>query len=120
MKRMILTVVAMMAMTLSFAETEETQAVKNVETYDMTFDMRRLAVTLGLTSDQMEAVKDITDNFNTEMQTAATTTNCSEREAQVDEALRKDVHYMHYVLNDKQFQTYMTLLKATLRNRGLK
>jgi hypothetical protein len=38
----------------------------------------------------------------------------------VDKAVTKDVHDMYYILNDKQFKTYMTLLNTTLRNKGLK
>jgi hypothetical protein len=63
MKKIILTVVATMMMTISFAETTNTSAVKNVEERGLTFDLRRLAVTLDLTDNQMEAVKVISDNF---------------------------------------------------------
>ena len=108
-----------MVMTVSFAETEEQNAVKNVENYDMSFDMRRLAVTLGLTAEQMEAVNDIQDNFKDKMKSAATA-EFKERASLVDKAVTKDVHDMYYVLNDKQFSTYVELLNTTLRNRGLK
>ena len=67
MKKIILTVVATMMMTISFAETTNTSAVKNVEERGLTFDLRRLAVTLDLTDNQMEAVKVISDNFNDEL-----------------------------------------------------
>ena len=112
-------VVAMMTMTMSFAENENTTAVKGIEAYDMTVNMRKLAVTLGLNFDQMEAVEDIHHQFVQEMMMAATAES-DEREALVDEALKKDVRYMRYVLNDKQYRTYLTLLNVTLHNRGLK
>ena len=67
MKKIILTAVAAMMMTISFAETTNTSAVKNVEESGLTFDLRRLAVTLDLTDNQMEAVKVISDNFNDEL-----------------------------------------------------
>ena len=111
MKRMILLVAAAMVMTASFA--------KNVENYDMSIDMRRLAVTLGLTLEQMEIVNDIHSNFNEKMHTAAKA-DFEERGELVDKAVTKDVHDMYYILNDKQFKTYMTLLNTTLRNKGLK
>ena len=119
MKRMILLVAAAMVMTASFAETEEQNAVKNVENYDMSIDMRRLAVTLGLTLEQMEIVNDIHSNFNEKMHTAAKA-DFEERGELVDKAVTKDVHDMYHILNDKQFKTYMTLLNTTLRNKGLK
>lgn len=126
MKKVILTVVAMMTFTLSFAEngTEKEAAfdrfwsVGNVENYDMTFDMRRLAAKLDLTSDQMEVIEVIQDNFNSEMLNAATARGF-ERRALVRQAVKKDAHQMQRVLNDEQFQTYMMLLGTTLRNKGL-
>ena len=50
----------------------------------------------------------------------AATAEADERESMVDQAVKKDVRYMHYVLNDKQYKTYLMLLNATLQNRGLK
>ena len=120
MKKIVLVVTAMMAVTFCNAETENTnRVVNNVEDYNMSIDMRRLAVTLGLTQDQMETVKDIHNNFSDEMLEAGRQTG-PEREVMVDKAVRKDVHSMHYVLTDKQFRTYMRLLGTTLRNKGLK
>ena len=72
MKKIILTVVAAMMMAVSFAETTNTSAVKNVEEAGLTFDLRRLAVTLDLTDNQMDAVKVISDNFNDELISAST------------------------------------------------
>ena len=119
MKKIVLMVVAMMMMTISYAENENTNAVKGVEAYNMTVNMRKLAVTLSLTYDQMEAVEDIHRQFTQEMMMAATADK-DERAALVDQAVKKDVRYMHYVLNDNQYRKYLMLLNATLQNRGLK
>ena len=119
MKKFFLLVAATMAMTTSFAETEEQNALQKVENFDMSFDMRRLAVTLGLTTEQMEMVSVIQRNFNDKMQTAAKA-EFKERASLVDKAVTKDIRDMYYILSDKQFDTYMKLLNATLRNRGLK
>lgn len=116
MKKIILTVVATMMMTISFAETTNTSAVKNVEESGLTFDLRRLAVTLDLTDNQMEAVKVISDNFNDEL-ISATSARRFQRHALINEAIRKDAKQMRNVLNDKQFNTYMQLLGVTLQNR---
>ena len=43
MKKIVLTVVAAMTMTFGYAKTQNTTAVKNVDNYGITFDMRRLA-----------------------------------------------------------------------------
>ena len=116
MKKIVLTVVAAMTMTLGFAKTENVPTVDNVENYGITFDVKRLAVTLDLTYDQMEAVKVISDNLNEDLISAATARRF-ERPALIHKALRKDAHNMRNGLNDKQFETYMKLLGATLRNR---
>ena len=119
MKKIILTIVAMMTMTVGFAKTENHQAaVKNVERYDMTIDIRRLSAKLDLTENQMEAIQVIHENFNDALQSAASST-WFERRHKVHEAVRKDIHNMQNILNEKQFNDYMTLLMTTLRNKGL-
>ena len=108
----------MLSMTMTFAESEETKSVKNVEAYDMSVNMRRLGVTLGLTIDQMEAVENIHDTFNAEMQQAARAEE-ADRQRLVDKAVERDIKWMHYVLDKKQYSDYLTLLNNTLNNRGL-
>ena len=85
----------------------------------MTVNIRRLAVRLGLTVDQMEAVEDIHRNFQNEMMLAAYAEK-DEREQMVDKAVKKDLRYMRCVLNQKQYKLYLLLLQTTLVNRGLK
>jgi hypothetical protein len=43
-----------------------------------------------------------------------------DRADMVDKAVKKDIRYMHYVLDDKQYKKYLLLLNVTLSNRGLK
>ena len=117
---MILMVVAMLSMTMvSYAENDKADNTQSVEAYDMNVNMRKLAVTLGLSYDQMDAVQDIHRTFCAEMMLAAHADK-DEREALLDKAVKKDVRYMHYVLDEKQYRAYLLLLNTTLRNRGLK
>ena len=118
MKKIVLTMVALMTLTLGQAKTESYRPARNAASYDMSFDMRRLAAKLDLTAYQMEAVEIIQESFNNEMQAAATARGF-ERRAMVHEAVRKDARQMQRVLDEKQFRTYMMLLGTTLRNRGL-
>lgn len=118
MKRMFLMTIAMLSMTMTFAENEETKNVNNVEAYDMSVNMRKLSVALGLTTDQMEAVENIHNTFNAEMQLAATA-DAADRQERVNKAVERDVKWMHYVLDEKQYRTYLLLLNTTLTNRGL-
>ena len=118
MKRLFLMTLAMLSMTMTFAENEETKNVNNVETYDMSVNMRKLSVALGLTTDQMEAVESIHNTFNAEMQLAALA-NESDRKEKVEKAVERDIKWMHYVLDQKQYRVYLMLLNTTLNNRGL-
>ena len=67
----------------------------------------------------MEAVQDIHTAFCNDMMLAAYAQN-DERKELVDQAVKKDVRYMRYILDEKQYKKYLTLLNATLQNRGLK
>ena len=110
--------IAMLSMTMTFAENEEAKNVTNVEAYDMSVNMRKLSVALGLTLDQMEAVENIHSTFNAEMQLAAHADE-NERQEMVNKAVERDIKWMQYVLDEKQYRTYLLLLNTTLNNRGL-
>ena len=109
----------MLTLTMAHAENEEAQSTNNVEAYDMTVNFRKLAVALELNKDQMDAVEEIHNTFCQDMMLAAHA-NKDERESLVDLAVKKDVRYMHYVLDQKQYRKYLMLLNVTLHNRGLK
>jgi hypothetical protein len=118
MKKMILTMVAMLSMTMAFAENENAASVNNVEAYDMSVNINKLSNALALTADQVEAVAEIHHTFAAEMMFAAQYNN-DVRKTRVNDAIEKDVKWMRYVLNDKQMRTYLVLLNATINNRGL-
>ena len=112
MKKMILTLVAMMAMTSGFAKSNESKR------FDMSCDIYRLSVTLDLDEEQMDAVEMIQDNFSNKMQSLASQQGLWQR-VNIHKAVRKDAEQMRQVLNDEQFHTYMRILMATLHNRNL-
>ena len=116
---MILTMVAMLSMTMAFAEGENVNSVNNVAAYDMSCNMNKLAAALSLTADQREAVDNIYQTFTAEMMFAAQYYSNEQRNEMVKKAISKNVAWMNYVLNDKQRRTYLMLLNATLNNRGL-
>ena len=118
MKRLFLVMIAMLSMTMTFAENEGAKNVNNVEAYDMSVNMRKLSVALGLTTDQMEAVENIHTTFNAEMHLAAQADD-ADRQELVKKAVERDIKWMHYVLDEKQYRLYLTLLNTTLNNRGL-
>ena len=111
--------VAMLSMTMAFAEGENVNSVNNVAAYDMSCNMNKLAAALSLTADQREAVDNIYQTFAAEMMFAAQYYSNDQRNEMVKKAINKNVAWMNYVLNDKQRRTYLMLLNATLNNRGL-
>lgn len=119
MKRIVLSVMVMLSMTFAFAENENTNAVNNVQAYDMTVNMNKLGQTLGLSWDQLEFVSDVHTAFCADMMNAAMAAE-SERQNMVDKAVRKDLANMRVILTHSQYQKYLQLLNVTFHNRGLK
>ena len=111
--------IAMLSMTMTFAENENVANTNNVEAYDMSVNMRKLSVALGLTTDQIEAVETVHNTFKAEMLFAAHYNSEAERNAQVKKAVEKDIKWMNYILTKDQYRKYLVLLNATLNNRGL-
>ena len=119
MKKMMMTLVAMLSMTtVAFAEDENTNAVNNIEAYKMDVNMDKLSSALNLTWRQREVVENIHNVFNTEMIYAAQYGK-NERDNMVKRAIDTDVKRMRSVLSAEQMHTYLLLLNTTLNNRGL-
>lgn len=118
MKRLFLMVIAMLSMTLTFAENENAVEMTTSEAYDMKVNIRKLGEVLGLTYDQMESVSDIHRTFCGEM-LIASQAHKEERDVLVEKAVKKDLKYMNYILNSEQFKKYHLLLSTTLNNRGI-
>ena len=119
MKKMILTVVALMSMTMAFAENENAASVNAANAYDMTVNINKLSVALGLSKDQVEGVAEVHKTFSAEMVFAAQYGK-EERQKMVEKAISKDLAYMNYMLNKEQYRMYVMLLNLTLVNRGLR
>lgn len=112
MKKIALTLVALMAVTMSFAKSSADRR------FDMSCDIYRLSVTLNLDEQQMDAVEEIQDNFSNEMMSLSTLKGRQLRHG-IHQTVRKDAEQMRQVLNPEQFHTYMRILMATLHNRNL-
>ena len=120
MKKIVLTLVALLSMTAAMAENEKTEAVNYVQAYDMNINMNSLAQALGLSFDQQDVVKDINRTFNAELKNAAVASNAEARKALFDKAVAKDLKSLRTVLSDYQYRRYVMLLNVTLTNRGVK
>ena len=110
--------VAMLSMTAAFAEGEKTVEVSNLEAYELNINMNKLSKALGLCDDQKEAVEEIHHTFAAELKFAAEYGK-KDRDDMVKRAISNAVKWMRYILNKYQMHTYLTLLNATMKNRGL-
>ena len=120
MKKIVLTMVAVMSMTMGFAANENDNNNNNATTSAYKFNVSTYALSraLNLNINQVDVVEDINRTFATEMMNASVA-DSSERQAKVQSAIKKDLSYMRYILNDRQYREYVKLLNVTLNNRGL-
>ena len=121
MRKIVFTLAALMTMTLAFAEGEtKTNAAVAAEQakYEMNINVSALARTLGLNSDEFDAVSYISDNLKKDMKKAGAAEG-EDRANLYKKAIKHNLSYMHAVLDEDQYRTYVKLLNATLNNRGL-
>ena len=120
MKKVFLLMVMMFTMSVySFAEDNNATEIERVERYNIKVNTKKLGDYLQLTTDQFDAVEAITDEFTNDMVFAATECGNSNRTAVTRNAIDKNIKYMAYVLSRQQYHKYLTVLNATLNNRGI-
>ena len=120
MKKIVLTMVALMSMTMTFAENETAANLNKAEAYNMkTVNVTKLCQALNLSKDQVEGFMEVYKTFTSELLFAAQM-NDEERQLMMEKAIKKDLAWMDYILNKDQYRKYVMLLNVTLHNRGLK
>lgn len=113
-----MTLAMALTMTVAFAEGEENEKTASAEAYSFNIDMTKLGYALHLSVDQYESVKTVQDQFTQEMMNAGASSE-EERSRLMDKAISHDLTYMHNILTKEQYKTFVTILNATLKNRGL-
>lgn len=114
-------IMAVMLFTVAFganAETNNDTNVTSVEAYTFNINYRSLARCLDLSIDQVEPMKEIHNTFSKSMLIAAHMDKESQRKF-IDNVINYDLRQVSYVLNEKQYRKYVTILNVTMRNRGL-
>jgi len=120
MKKIVLTMVALMSMTMTFAENETAANLNKAEAYNMkTVNVTKLCQALNLSKDQIEGFMEVHKTFTSELLFVAQM-NDEERQLMMEKAIKKDLAWMDYILNKDQYRKYVMLLNVTLHNRGLK
>lgn len=120
MKKVFLMMVMLFTMGVcTFAENNSTTDVENIAKYDLKINNRKLAVYLDLTTDQMDAVASISDEFANDLKFAAVECSNTARKQVMENVITKNIKYMYYILNHEQMRKYLMVLNATLKNREL-
>lgn len=120
MKKVLFMLVMMFTMSVNmFAEDNNTTEIERVKKYDVKVNTTRLADYLGLSRDQFDAVENVTDEFSNDLMFAAVECNDNNRMAVTKNAIEKNVKNMRYVLTEEQMKKYLTVLNATMNNRGI-
>ena len=119
MKKYFIMLVMMLTMSAySFAEESTATKVAETEKYELKINHRRLACVLDMSADQMEISDDIISELESDMMFAAVMDTEESRNEVVANAVKKNIKYMHYILNDNQYKKYLMLLNLTLEHRG--
>ena len=117
MKKVFLMLVMMFTMSVSmFAEDNNTT---EIEKYEINVNTNKLANYLELSRDQIDAVENVTEELTKDLMFAAVECNEANRKAVTRNAISKNVKNISYVLTDKQLKKYLTVLNATMINRGI-
>lgn len=120
MKKYFIMLVMMLTMSVySFAEENVAAKMAESEKYELKINHRRLACVLEMSNDQMEMYENVISELENDMMFASAMDTEESRKAIVDNAVKKNIKHMHYVLNDNQYKKYLMLLNLTLENRGL-
>ncbi len=133
MKRLYVSVVALLSMTMAFAgngnetknandsnvcDSTATGKGKTEAAYDINYNLRRMGETLGLTLSQMNSVDALNRSFNDDLKALVGAAD-ADRKALLDNAVANDFKRMSYVLTPAQLSKYEILINTTLANRGM-
>lgn len=116
MKKIVLTIVAMLSMTMAFGETVKS---KNYDAaYILKVNNRSLSRSLALTLDQQYAVNEIISNLEYDMKRVAKADE-NNRQKKLRKAINRNLGQLSCVLTREQYRKYITVFNATLQNRGI-
>jgi len=119
MKKYFLMLVMMFTMSVySFAEDNNATEVNVIERYDLKLNFRKLSSFLQLSSDQMDGMECVENEFKNDLMFAALECTKDNRSIVTKNAIDKHLKHVHYVLNEEQYKKYRIVLNATVINRG--
>lgn len=120
MKKYFIMLVMLFTMSANlFAEDNNATEIERIERYNVKVNTKKLANYLQLSSDQMDAVETVTNEFSNDLMFAAVQDGETSRKAVTKNLLEKNVKYMSYILNKVQMHKYLAVLNATMNNRNI-
>ncbi len=120
MKKYFIMLVMLFTMSVNiFAEDNNATEIERIERYSVKVNANKLSKYLDLSSDQMDAVENVTDEFSNDLMFAAVQDSEPSRSMITKNLIEKNVKYMSYILNKNQMRKYLTVLNATMNNRGI-
>ena len=121
MKKYFLMLVMLFTMSVySFAEDNNATEIERIEKHNIKVNTKKLANYLGLSQDQEEVVEVIEDEFSNDLMFAAVECSKESHNKVMNNLIEKNIKNMSYILNKEQYRKYLTVLNATISNRGLK
>ena len=121
MKKVLFMLVMMFTMSVySFAEDNNATEIERIEKHNIKVNTKKLANYLGLSQDQEEVVEVIEDEFSNDLMFAAVECSKESHNKVMNNLIEKNIKNMGYILNKEQYRKYLTVLNATISNRGLK
>lgn len=118
MKKVFMTLVAVMAVSVSMIAAPKAEKNAEPTQYTIDFNSHSIARYLSMSNDQVADMERIHDNFSREMKKAEKADDAN-RDKLTKKAILRDMSYMRSILSDSQFRKYRTVLNATLTNRGI-
>ena len=120
MKKVFLMVVMLFTIGVNvFAEDNNASEIERIDKYGIKVNTKRLANYLQLSADQFDAVETVTNEFSNDMMFAAIECSGVNRGKVTRNAVSKNIKYMSYILSKEQYHKYLTVLNATINNRGI-
>ena len=118
MKKIVLTMMAVLTMTTAFAGNDETMAAKDMAVYNMNVNINALARTLGMSSEQTNDMRSIHRTFTSDLQYAAGAKE-DRQEKLFRKALIRNLACAKTILSNEQYHKYLTEINVTFINRGI-
>lgn len=121
MKKFVFMVALMLATNTAniLAGENSVNETENVENYYIHVNEKSLSKSLGMSKDQMEICSDVIKEFENDMVFASSNAKGESRKSVTRNAIMKNMRYMKMFLDETQYKKYVSILNATLVNRGI-